>query len=204
MSTPFDTHRSQAQVKAFGQRHFVARRRVIRFTRNVPARAEEIFPQLCPTRECDWIDGWASELIYTESGYGEDMCVFRTDETNVTGPGLWTFSHVEAPHLLKIVRVADPFLQHLTVRLDERDDGTTDTHWTVTLTALTPQGNRALDQMPEDDEAFAGSAEALAYFFRERAMQPAGARGPHGGARHAPVHGLLSEATRWIRNHSGS
>lgn len=205
-NTPFDTSRSDAQLAAFCQREFVARRRIIRFTRNVPASAEAIFPQLCPTRECDWIEGWQSELIYTESGYGEDMCVFRTAETNVTGPGLWTFSHVEAPRLLKIVRVAPPFLQHLTVCLDECEDGTTDTTWTATLTALSPQGNLALDQMPQDDEAFAGSAEALAYFFREKAMQPASSagRGGHGNGKHSPVHGLLSEATRWVRNHSGS
>ncbi len=112
-----DTGRSEAHLKAFADRDFVSHRRVITFTRTVPASPEAVFRQLCPTREHDWIDGWQSELIYTESGYGEDQCVFRTSEDSVTGPGLWTFSHVDAPHLLKIVRVMPPFLQHLCIAL---------------------------------------------------------------------------------------
>jgi hypothetical protein len=200
----FDTTRSDAQDAAFRSRKFVARRRVIRFERNVPATPEEIFPQLCPVRECDWIDGWSSELVYSDSGYGEDMCVFRTTDANVTGPGLWTFSHVEAPVLLKIVRVAPPFLQHLTIDLSAREDGTTDTRWTATITALSADGNRALDELPQNDDAFAGSADALVHWFREGSMQRAG-KAAHGG-RHSgggtPAHGLLSEAVRWVRNHT--
>lgn len=195
MSDPkrqFDTSRSDARIEAWRNRKFVARRRVIRFTRNVPAEAQEIFPQLCPTRESDWIDGWESEIVFSETGYGEEQCVFRTDENNATGPGLWTFSHVEAPCLLKIVRVNPPLLQHLTVELEELGDGTTDVHWTATLTALSDEGNRALGAMPKDDEAYAGSAEALAYYFREGRMQESGTAG-------APAHGLMSEAAKWIR-----
>ena len=213
----FDTSRSRAQVAAFRTRDFVAERRVIRFSRTVPAPPQEIFPQLCPTRECDWIDGWRSELVYTDSGYGEDRCVFRTDENNITGPGLWTFSHVEAPRLLKIVRVAPPFLQHLSIALEARPDGATDTHWTVTVTALAPEGNRALQGMPADDEAFAGSAEALAHFFREGKMKPkenggGGGHGrghehghghEHGNSRAGQLHGLLSGASRWLREQGG-
>jgi len=167
----FDTTRSDALIQVFEQRDFVARRRVIRFTRVVPADPEAVFHQLCPSRERDWIDGWNCELIYTESGYGEDFCVFRTDEDNVAGPGLWTFSHVEAPRLLKIVRVMPPLLQHLTIELVDQGEGGTETRWTVVVTALDPKGNQLLATLPPDDEEFAGSAEALAHFFETGRMK---------------------------------
>ncbi len=196
----FDTRRSEAHVKAFADRDFVAKRRVITFIRTVPAVPEEVFLQLCPTREHDWIDGWSSELIYTESGYGEDQCVFRTSEDGATGPGLWTFSHVDAPHLLKIVRVVPPFLQHLCIALTDNGDGTTETRWTVTITALTAEGNKLMEALPADDESFAASAENLVYFFANGSMRirSKGDRG-HGHGRNS-VHGFLAAASRKIQN----
>ena len=186
-----DTHRSDARVRDLADRDFVARRRVITFTRTVAAPREAVFPQLCPTREHDWIDGWNAELVYSESGYGEDRCVFRTGEDNATGPGLWTFSHVDAPGLLKIVRVMPPFLQHLRVDLIDNGDGSCDTRWTVTVTALDARGNALLEALPDDDESFAGSADALVHYFATGSMR---AR-EDGGADH----GLLAAAARHRR-----
>jgi len=201
----FDTSRSDALAAAFARRDFKARRRVITFTRTVGAGPAAVFRQLCPTRERDWIDGWDCELIYTESGFGEDRCVFRTGEGSVTGPGLWTFSHVEEPRLLKIVRVMPPFLQHLDIELEDNGDGTTDTRWTVTVTALDAEGNALLETLPADDEVFAASAEALVHFFATGRMLPRGEDG--GGRAHGhgpePVHGFLAAAARRVRGHRG-
>jgi len=42
--------------------------------------ADTVFPLLCPVRENDWIVGWqeACNLIYSDSGFAEDACVFTT------------------------------------------------------------------------------------------------------------------------------
>ena len=40
---------------------------------------ESVFPLLCPIREYAWIEPWRCTLIYSESGYAEQDCVFQTD-----------------------------------------------------------------------------------------------------------------------------
>ena len=108
-----NTDRSDALLERFRQRTFKAVRKVIEMRERFPATPDEVFIQLCPTREADWIPGWDAELVYTESGYAEEHCVFRTDETCVSGPGVWVMSHVEPPWRLEIVH----FLPSMVVNL---------------------------------------------------------------------------------------
>ena len=56
--------------------------------------AEEIWPQLCPVREYDWIEIWDCEVLHTESGYNELGCVFRTDFPTEGGEEIWLTSRL--------------------------------------------------------------------------------------------------------------
>ena len=115
-----NTARSEALVKRFRHRSFEASRKVFEMRETFPAPAEDVFIQLCPAREADWIPGWDCELIYTESGYAEEHCVFRTDEACVSGPGVWVMNHVEPPRLLEIVRFLPTMVVNLKITLSER------------------------------------------------------------------------------------
>jgi len=42
------------------------------------AAPQDVFPLLCPVRECDWLDGWNYQMIHSESGLIEKDCVFTT------------------------------------------------------------------------------------------------------------------------------
>lgn len=50
------------------------------YTQHIEARAESVFPLLCPVREADWLDGWSDELetVHSKSGLAEAGCVFTT------------------------------------------------------------------------------------------------------------------------------
>jgi hypothetical protein len=42
----------------------------------INAPAQTIFPLACPKEELKWIDAWEYDLIYSESGYNENNCIF--------------------------------------------------------------------------------------------------------------------------------
>ena len=43
-----------------------------------PYAAGDVFPLLCPKRECDWLHGWDYQMIHSDSGLIEEGCVFTT------------------------------------------------------------------------------------------------------------------------------
>jgi len=52
----------------------------------------EIFKLACPVREDEWLPGWPEirEIIYTESGFAEMGCVFKTKSmAHLMGPATW-------------------------------------------------------------------------------------------------------------------
>jgi hypothetical protein len=46
--------------------HKVVRRRAF-----IKAPVEQVFPLLCPVRECDWLEGWNCTLLHSGSGLAE-------------------------------------------------------------------------------------------------------------------------------------
>lgn len=166
-----DTRRSDAVASEIKSRTHSRARRVIEYCGTLPAPAETIFAQLCPTREHDWIDGWAAELIFSRSGYAEEGCVFRTGEDNVTGPGVWVVSHHEPPRLLKIVRVMEHAVVHLVIAVADLGDGSSDLHWTVTVTALDEAGDAAIAALPPGDGLVVGTAGLLAHYLATGGMK---------------------------------
>jgi hypothetical protein len=49
---------------------------------HIHADPAEVFALLCPTREDDWVEGWAERrtLVRTSTGFAEPGCVFLTSE----------------------------------------------------------------------------------------------------------------------------
>jgi hypothetical protein len=108
---------------------------------------EELFPLLCPTREADWIPGWDCELVYTDSGYAEEDCIFKTDESSIVGDGLWVFTGFETNRYVEFVRVQQDLVTHARVTVIDDNDGTVTATWHVVSTGLTEKGNDRLDRM---------------------------------------------------------
>jgi hypothetical protein len=57
-----------------------------------PFPCDDVFKLPCPVREDEWLPGWRDirELVYTESGFAELGCVFRTKAMpHLMGPATW-------------------------------------------------------------------------------------------------------------------
>jgi hypothetical protein len=118
----------------------------------------KIFPQLCPTREYDWIETWECELIYSESGFAELDCVFTThfpDNEKET----WVVDRYEPNELIEFVRTAESWVIRYSIRLSNNNDGSTTLFWLQVITALNENGNKYVDNC--SNEGFRQQVKAL-------------------------------------------
>jgi hypothetical protein len=161
-----NTAKSDKIVEKFRKQKVKFLRKNYQFTGDFEATPEEIFPLLCPTREADWIPGWNADLIFTESGYAEDKCVWRTDENNSNGDGVWTFTGYKENEFIEFVRFRDDLIIHAKIDLLLQDDGTTRITWNVTTTALTEKGNKMVENMPEGSVGRGSVIDMIEYYLK--------------------------------------
>lgn len=146
-SRKLDTTKSDQIVQRFRQSPFKSKRNVQTFSGTFETTVEDLFSLFCPAREADWIPGWDCELVYTDSGYAEENCIFRTDESNSAGDGLWVFTGVEANRYVEFVRVQQDLVTHARITVDDNGDGTATATWNVISTGLTEKGNEQIEGM---------------------------------------------------------
>jgi len=161
-----DTTKSDQIVQRFRQRAFKARRKRQSFSGTWETTVEELFPLLCPAREADWIPGWDCELIYTDSGYVEVDCIFKTGKANPVGEGLWMFTGFEANHFVDFVRVRKDIVTHARITVTDNNDGTVTAAWDMVSTGLTTKGNERVDKMPEQDAHFGAFIKMIDYYLK--------------------------------------
>lgn len=144
-------------------------KRVVREYKTVlPAGPEQVFPLLCPVREYEWIPPWRCDLLYTQSGFAELGCVFRTDFADQWGPEVWVVSHYRPAEKIAFVRTGAMRTTRYEVILSGNQDTTATTHitWRQEMTGLTPEGNTLVAAF-EDDEfrtMMAALNNMLAYY----------------------------------------
>ena len=62
-----------------------------RYVQTLGAPPEAVFPLLCPVREKEWVDGWDPGVVYSESGFAENDCVFLTGESGAESVWVVTY-----------------------------------------------------------------------------------------------------------------
>lgn len=142
-----DTTRSDGIVQTFLKKEEKFLRKVSTLSETVNGAPEQIFPLLCPTREADWIPGWHPDLIYTNSGYAEENCVFRTEKSHLMNAGTWIFTDYKPNEYIKFVRIDSDIIRHCRIDLVQNSDGTTKITFKTISTALTVNGNRILENI---------------------------------------------------------
>jgi hypothetical protein len=124
--------------------------RVIRsFKMLLAAAPGAVFPLLCPTREYDWIDTWKCRMIFSDSGFAEQDCIFKTDFPSDGPEDTWVVSRHEPPVLIEFVRVNALRAIRYTIRLRETAAGDSEADWRQVVTGLNDEGNafvRGLDE----------------------------------------------------------
>ena len=125
-----------------GQAPWTANRAVrknFEFSYEVSAESEKVFPLLCPVREYEWLDGWACEVVYTQSGVAELGCVFKTRFDNVSAT--WHVNLYEPPRRIEYLIVApDTLITRLAIDVTRSGEGRTQLQWHRVFTALSPAG----------------------------------------------------------------
>ena len=140
-----DTTKSNQILARFRQRAFKAKRKRATFSAVWQTTVEELFPLLCPVREADWIPGWDCELIYSESGFAEENCVFSTNATNPSGGGFWIFTGYKVNDHIEFVRMQEDMLTRTRITVKDNQDGSVSGMWDVLYTGLTENGNRTIE-----------------------------------------------------------
>lgn len=140
-----NTTKSDKIVQDFAQKEPKYKRSTRKFSATFNTTSEQIFPLLCPTREADWIPDWDPELIYTESGYAEENCVFRTAHSNSMRDALWSFMGYKPNKYVEYVRFEPDILTHVKIDVIQNDNETTTMNWYITSTAISEKGNSLIE-----------------------------------------------------------
>jgi hypothetical protein len=140
--------------------HITQCERTIRsYTQRIDASPAEVFPLLCPVREAEWLEGFHSDMIFSESGVAEDGCVFRTQI-----PGdpetIWMIVHHDRQEgLVEFVRVTTGLVAtRLRILVAGNGDDTTSVHVTYTFTPISEEG-AAFVRNNHEEAAFRKSME---------------------------------------------
>jgi len=110
------------------------------FKMQLAAAPDKVFPLLCPTREYDWIESWKCRMIYSDSGYAEPDCIFKTDFPADGPEDTWVVSRYEPPRLIEFVRVNPLRAMRYTISLHATAGGKTEADWRQIITGLNAEG----------------------------------------------------------------
>lgn len=130
-------------------------------TQELKFSPERVFPLLCPVREYDWIENWKCEMIYSDSGYAEENCIFTTVFPDDGSEDVWVVSNYKPPRDIHFVRTNRLRVIRYNIALTANDDGTSSAEWEQILTGLNEEGNRFVEEQSED--AFNQMVDSLGF-----------------------------------------
>jgi hypothetical protein len=129
---------------------FMAKRVTRGYRQKINAPSSVVFPLLCPVREAEWLDGWNYRLVYSESGFAEEGCVFTSSQTGEKDT-IWLITkrdegnkEIEFSRITPESRVAK-----LNISVEDIDCENSLVHITYTYTALNESGNKFIDEFTQ-------------------------------------------------------
>jgi hypothetical protein len=166
-------HKNQAHAHGAGhflleeKMKFQSTRVTHEYTQTNCATPETVFPLLCPVREADWVPGWQYRLIYSQSGFAEEGCVFITEENGreIT----WIVTEYNPTALRIAFAWVSPGMlaTHIQISL-EPSAANTKARIRYTYTGLSPEGNRDVERFNETwfREKMQGWEAAINHYLR--------------------------------------
>lgn len=124
---------------------FEAARVTYEYTQTNDAPPDRVFPLLCPVREAEWVPDWKYQLIYSQSGFAEEGCVFTTP--NDVGPDtIWMVTHYDPKAFTVHYAWVQPgtIAAQLRISLTPAPGGKTSAHIRYQYTGLSGAGNSVL------------------------------------------------------------
>lgn len=144
------------------------------YTQRLYGNVAEVFPLLCPVRECDWVNGWDPREVITSSGFAERDCIFFTGPQE--NEAIWLVTEYEPPTTIGFVKI-NPRETAARITIHLRADGErTLAEITYAYTALNAQGERVVREFtPEYYQSFMKEWEnELNHYLLTGKKQPVG------------------------------
>ena len=129
---------------------FISKRTIKNYVQKLNASPDKIFPLLCPTMEYKWIQPWKCEMIFSQSGYAEDNCVFRTNFPEDIEPENWIVSQYEQDKTIQFIRFNNAIVIRYNITLLDNGDGTTNAATEQIITGLNEKGNNYIDSYKDE------------------------------------------------------
>ncbi|MCE1189576.1 MAG: hypothetical protein LWX56_10605 [Ignavibacteria bacterium] len=111
--------------------------------------AAAVFPLLCPVREYEWIRGWNCDMIFSDSGYAEEFCVFTTHFAD-SREETWICTRYEPNNRIQYTKFSDIKVTRLDIQLISENKNSSEWQWSETYVSLRPNDKEAL-MYSEDD-----------------------------------------------------
>jgi hypothetical protein len=116
------------------------------YTQTNDAPPKKVFPLLCPVREAEWVPGWQYRLIYSQSGFAEEGCVFTTpnDDGSET---TWMVTGYDPARFHIAFSWAHPGMMtaQISIVLAAKGEDQTSAHIRYTYTGLSSLGNQKIE-----------------------------------------------------------
>lgn len=129
---------------------FGSKRTCKKCVQKLNASPEQVFPLLCPTMEYKWIQPWKCEMIYSESGYAEDNCIFKTFFPGDVEPETWIVSQYQQNKTIQFVRFNNLTVIRYNIFLIDNKDNTTTAIWEQITTGLNEEGNKIVEDFSNE------------------------------------------------------
>jgi len=119
------------------------------YTQSINGTPEQVFPLLCPVRETDWIPGWTTDWVISDSGLAERGCIFQTPPRPGAGgsASIWVITRHDTEALeLEMIKVTPAHtVGKLQVSLSAPNHTTTNVTVAYEFTSLGPLGDAYLE-----------------------------------------------------------
>ncbi len=119
------------------------------YVQYIAGTPEQVFPLLCPVRECEWVSGWDPLCVISQTGVAEVDCVFVTAaEPN---NAIWYVTrHEAAAGFVEMLKITPEVTAcRLSIQLRPAPEGCT-AEVTYCHTSLGPAGDRFVAEFTAD------------------------------------------------------
>ena len=127
-----------------------AKRIVRTYTQHLKASPSKVFPLLCPVKEYEWIEHWKCDVVYTESGYAENNCIFKTDFNNDGPEKIWVVTTYIPNEKIEFIVTNPNQVIRFGITLKADNNGGTIAEWKQIITALNENGEKYIAELTEE------------------------------------------------------
>ena len=139
-------------MKSSTHSDFKAQRVNRSFIQTINAAPARVHSLICPVKEAEWLDGWDYDLIFSNSGSAEKGCVFISRSSGEKDT-IWLITQRDdaACETVFARTTPDSRVAEVTVRIEDDGEQTSRVHINYTITALTEEGNRFIENFTEEN-----------------------------------------------------